>query len=99
MLSERRRREIAREYVRARFTDGKNDFELWRNYDSMINKSARAFTPVPNVFVSGSVTPFIGVAESVKEAFEIAEIETPQTRYKAGTPEIVKYGKYWIVYD
>lgn len=99
MLSERRRREIAREYVRARFTDGKNDFELWRNYDSMVRNSARAFTPYPNVLRSNSVASYIAVAESAKEAFDIAKIETPKTRYDAGTPEITQYGKYWIVYD
>lgn len=99
MLSERRRREIAREFIRGKFTKGDNNFELWRNYESMKGKMARAFAPIPNVFISGSAKPFIAVAETAQEAFEIAEKETPVLRYKAGTPEFEQYGKYWVVYD
>lgn len=98
MLKEARRKQIARKFIEEFFANGRK-FQLWRNYDSQIDHEARAFMPYPRMFVSGSETPYIGVAETVEEAFEIMEKETPKERLEYGLPEVEQYGKYWIVYD
>lgn len=110
MLSESIRRKVARQFLDEFFAtrrDGtKVSFELWRNYNSMLNKdsqyhrqTARAFRPFPTCFVTGSTTPYIAVAETEDEAFEIMKLETPEDRFNSGCPEVEQYGKYWIVYD
>lgn len=104
MLSESIRRKVARQFLDEFFAtrhDGtKVRFELWRNYNSMTpKKEARAFRPYPTCFVTGSTTPYIAVAETEDEAFEIMKLETPEDRFKSGCPEVEKYGKYWVVYD
>lgn len=98
MLKEAKRREIARKFINEFFAEGRS-FELWRTYNSQIDGQARAFSPWPTMFVSGSKTPYIAVAETEDEAWEIMEKETPEDRIKNGLPEFEEYGKYWIVYD
>jgi hypothetical protein len=98
MLTERQRKQIARNFINEFFSHGRS-FELWRNYDSQVNNEARAFMPYPRMFVTSSNTPYIGVAETKEEAFEIMEKETPKDRIELGLPEIEQYGKYWVVYD
>lgn len=98
MLTEAQRRRIARKFLNEYFADGRS-FELWRTYNSQVNGEARAFTPYPTMFVSGSKTPYIGVAETQDEAWEIMNKETPEERVKNGLPEFEEYGKYWVVFD
>lgn len=114
MLSEYQRKKIARNFLAERFVKpilprlerlaGKeinpcSCFELWRTYKSQINNNARAFTPYPVMYVTGSTYPYIAVAETKEEAIEIMNKETPEDRLKCGFPEIEQYGKYWVVYD
>lgn len=103
MLTERKRKEIIRKYA-TEVLKCQHYFELWKNYNSMGKDGARAFIPIPTCFIPGSINdvgyePFIGVAESKEEAFEIMKLEATEERCKLGLPEIVQYNEYWIVYD
>lgn len=74
MLSEQRRREIAREYVKEKLlTD--SSFELVRRYDSMLNNTARAFTIDPMYSSINVPKLFIAVGETRSEVLEIVEEE------------------------
>lgn len=93
MLSEQRRREIAREYVKEKLlTD--SSFELVRRYDSMLNNTARAFTIDP-VYSSPNVPKlFIVVGETRSEVLEIVEEENKNNNISF--VDIIEYKNRYI---
>lgn len=105
MLTERKRKEIIKKFAKE-VLKYQYYFELWGNSTSLDSAKGgiRAFEPIPCCFIPGSKNdvgyePFIGVAESEEEAYEIMKLEATEERCKLGLPEISKYGEYWIVYD
>ena len=109
MLSENKRRTIARKYLEKNFGKQMNvpgvfagkPFELWRDYDSMLpgTNEARAFEVIYAPYVSGSHKRVIAVSDSIEEMKEIVKASFGKESVAAGCPEYDTYEGYKVVFD
>ena len=111
MLSEDKRRRIAREFLEKKFgkrgnhivtVDGKtyvipktHTFELWKCYEAV----GQAFYVLFEPYVTSSDNPVIAVSDSKKELMEITKRIVSENRVKDGSPKFEKFGKFYIMYD
>ena len=114
MLSEYKRKKIAREFLEEFFgkyggalaetIDGKPvvikvPFELHQHYGSIKDDIVRAFKVVNPPYVSSTGRCVITVGESYDEVEEIGKLIVDEEHWKAGCPEFEKYKGYWVMYD
>ena len=63
----------------------------------------RSWQPIPCPYITDNVNPFIGVAETFEEAWEIAKLETENIPIRMEMCEFEEYTyknkKAWVVYD
>ena len=95
MMNERKRKRIAREYLRSLHEN--LTFELWRDYKAMKDEEARSF--VIFGWFPYVKEPFIAVGETKEEAYELVELCACERSKKYGLCEVVPYKGYWIVFD
>ena len=112
MIPSNLRKKIARDFLgyfcKGITSDGRYYGELQKNYKSECfltkeYKEPRAWMPIPCPYITDNKHPFIGVAETFKEAWEIAEIETEKDSIRMEMCEFEEYdykgNKVWVVYD
>lgn len=109
MLSENKRRTIARKYLEEKFGNQMavpgmfvgRPFELWRDYSSMLpgKNEARAFEVFYPPYISNGRKSVIAVSDSKEEMREIVRASFDQESVKAGCPEYDTYQGYRIVFD
>ena len=99
MMTEAKRREIARKFLVENFNS--NTFELWRSYESMVPKTneARAFEVMYAPYISGAKKRMIAVSDSKDEIYKIVDSCFEKERVEMGMPEYETYGKYYVAYD
>lgn len=93
MLSEERRREIAREYIKVNVLLGRQ-FVLVRRYNSMFGKTSRAFTIDPLFSPIEEEKLFIAVGESKEEVLEIIREENPNAKFVI--EDVIEFKKRYI---
>lgn len=98
MLTEVKRRRIAREFINEFFNNLGIGFELWKNYDDVDkNHEIMSFCPIPSIFVHCSDgEPVIFVHDNEKELFEYVKEHYPE---RFDCFEFNEYKGHFIAYD